>query len=1668
MVRVWVDDVEIPREAWAVTRPRPGRYVYIKTTPHGGGGGGGGGKNILASVLMLLVVVGAAFFAPIIAAGLGLTGTALTIGTALIGGALTMLGALAVNALIPPPSRDDGLVGQMALLSGVRNQMRPYAEIPRIFGRRRVYPLLAARPYTEAQGKDRYLRVLLCVGWGPLRITNIKVGNTPIGAFEAITHEVREGWTNEDFGAFPSGKGPDTDQTIFTKQVLEENFNIALQYNAWEVRRTEGGVSEISVDVAFPAGLVRYDDDGDRNTTTVEVLVQYRRVGLTSPSDWADAVWDGNDPDDGTQTNGRLICTDSSRTPVFRGGRFKVPYVEAVAYDVRLVRVTEERGSQYVDMAEWIVLRSIQPQNPVNLKGMALIALRMKATGQLNGLPDTINCVAESYLPTRNGSSWRYGISRNPAWAYADVMRRRGTERILPDARIDLGAIQRWAEECSNLAPNATEARWNVDAIFEGGSIMTALRQIGAHGRGAFAMRDGKYSVVLDTPQTVPVQIITPRNSWGYSGTKAFIDLPHALRVSYINAANGYQEDEIIVYADGYSKANAEIFERLDLPACTSATMAWREGRYHLAVGQLRPEEHTVNMDIEALRCNAGDLVHLAHDVLSIGYASGRITKRVVAQQIAVQTEDIVSNSWGKQNATAVLIGTVATPLGDVQHSRITAVAAGVYGFFQSPNTGQIASRTFSFSAVLWTDAGQPTTVFLQMWGLTGTEQLGALTVTLTSVPTLYRFTHSFTGAATNTTLRVRISGPSNTPAGAYFYAAAPQLVEGQPIDGYQANPTSSRIDGLVLGYELDETIQMDVGQSYVLRTRRSPGGIALEPLASVSQQILTNEVRLATLISQGDASDAGDLFVFGEAERETAPMLVRKIEPSGNLSAKLTLVDAQQGVHSADTGEIPAFESYASTQDPYDQQIPASPIMSLKSDESMVERMSDGTLRDRIGVIIAPMPSSNIEVSGVVVEFRETGGAAWISAATVDADTRVIYVDGVVQGRRYDVRAKNVTRTGHASAWTVALAHIVTGRTTPPANVTGFTAVGRVDGVQLQWNLNTEIDIAGYEIRRGDVWASAALVARRTSGPSLFVAVNVAQNQTFQIRAVDVLGLQSPAAATATAAVVPPGSVARFEAYPQGENIRFVWSQVEGPGVMHEIRCGDEWATAQRVARVAGTTTTLAWPVTAANVVRFWIKAVAQSGLYSPTARLVNVPRTRSQGRNVVLAEDFAEALWSDPENVITDMALVPIGPGETWLQTATDGSGLSRSRGELCRMAPLINIPSTRSWMDFAAAGSSASLAWQSAAFSWENSAGMTWLGGAVADDDVTITTYISLSGAAMPINLVEAWRFDASTTGANGTALVAAITAVYAPCRFSRGLNLSGFLHTSGGGPRYLVSVPAQFSFVCDLKLNSNYSASQSYVVAQFDNNGSGGNYLRLVHDGATGRFRLEGSAGAALEVEVPTEAGEAITFCVTQSGTTRALMVKKYRSDAVVAASGAMVPIGTFGMLALYDTRGIGGSYLASARAVIGDTAIFSAAQTEAEFASYVEDQAPIGFTAWREFVPGEYNVERAAIKIRCDIANPTVKATIVKAVLNMDVPDVVEHRAVSVAAGGTTITFEKDFNAVPTVVAVQSGGTTVAIVVTELVTQTGFTVKLYSASAPSTTVAGQISFTATGY
>lgn len=312
-------------------------------------------------------------------------------------------------------------------------------------------------------------------------------------------------------------------------------------------------------------------------------------------------------------------------------------------YDVRVRRATADSTSpSIVDQVYWTALRTITIGaatdvfgDPVREAGVAKIAVRIKATNQLNGAVSTLNCMARSILPDWNPDTgaWEERTTNTPASCYRAVLQGPGIATPLDDSRIHITDLQELSE-ASRLGGFA------FNAVFEDkGTVFQRLATIAAAAKCAYGMRDGKYTMVADTPQTVAVQHITPRNSWGYQGSKAFADLPHALRVQFVNEAAAYQQDERIVLDDGYSidgmdafgnpaplLPEASLFESVQLAGVTSPTQVFKLARYFIAVGRLRPEVHMVSMDFEHLASTRGDLVYLTHDVPLFGGGYGRIT----------------------------------------------------------------------------------------------------------------------------------------------------------------------------------------------------------------------------------------------------------------------------------------------------------------------------------------------------------------------------------------------------------------------------------------------------------------------------------------------------------------------------------------------------------------------------------------------------------------------------------------------------------------------------------------------------------------------------------------------------------------------------------------------------------------------------------------------------------------------------------------------------------------------------------------------------------------------------------------------------------------------------------------------------------------------------------
>ena len=651
-VNVWLNDQIVLPERYKETIVKEDDKLCMRYALQGGGGG----KNVLNTVLTVAATVAAFYFfgpkgAAVVFKGSGFWAT---VGNIAVAATVSTAATMAINAIVPPyvtdPVTYDASGGDTKYsLEANGNQVNRFGSVLAVLGRHRIYPQYAANPYTEQVGNDTYLRMLMNWGYGPLEVSDIRIGDTPIDDYKNVEYE------------FDPMYSPDDPLTLFPGSVQEENIGLALDKAGSSITRTTAmNTEEISIDLSFPAGMYTVSSEsGNVYQHHRNFIAEYRESGteewlplnISSEALWKTVtetvrkkrltngtggpasryvyvtkvtrVYVGENP-----TN-RIDITAKSKTAFVKGYRYR--FDKPGQYDIRITPLNDGYTGQmpdgyytYVTSCRWGVMRSFKSDVPVLLDGLALSAFYIRATDQLNGTVTDLTGVVTSILPDwdKETQTWIDRPTNNPASIFKAVLQENMISKPLLDKQIDLKQLQHWHEYCEE---NGFECNLIIEKALP---LNDLLGKIASTGRATPAWLDGKRTVIIDEPKT-PKQVVTPRNSWGFSATKEFIDIPHAWRIPFANENKNYLTDEYIVYADGYNADNATVYETLSFEGVTNPDQIYKMGKYYHNVAKLRPETYNFSMDIENLVCNRGDVMIINHDVPAYGIKSARI-KQVI------------------------------------------------------------------------------------------------------------------------------------------------------------------------------------------------------------------------------------------------------------------------------------------------------------------------------------------------------------------------------------------------------------------------------------------------------------------------------------------------------------------------------------------------------------------------------------------------------------------------------------------------------------------------------------------------------------------------------------------------------------------------------------------------------------------------------------------------------------------------------------------------------------------------------------------------------------------------------------------------------------------------------------------------------------------------------
>lgn len=597
----------VRRTIWRRVKPKPGVAARFVEPPRGGTF-----RTVLLIAATAALAAAAGPFGAAVAGGIGFAaGTAgFALASGLAGTVLTVAGNLALNALFPPArprGSDLGAPRRLSSIGSSRNLLRFGLPVPVILGRVRAAPDVAAEPTTYFLGPDQHLRLALCHGVGPLSISDVRVGETPLSALEDVESEHVE--------AFEAASHP-----LYARNAVEEALAVELEKSVAVSRFTAADTRSAALQFVAPQGLYGINPKGAIRNNPAELRIRYRLDGAGS---WTTATF----------ASGRGTIDGLFRNP--RRRSLFVLFPSAGRWEVEVRRETDEgsdpKVEDWIKALSWTGLVSYQAGAPFAPEApLAMTFLTVRATGQLSGTFDRVTALVASRCPAWSGSAWVADQeTTNPADLFRYALQHPANRKAVADSAIDLAALQDWADYCRTKG-------WSYSRRIDGDeTVRDILAEIAAAGRAVPTFKDGKHSVVFDEEGAGPVHHFNPANSRDFTVRRVWPDEPHALRVRFLDRTTDFTEQERIVYADGYSAANAVRVEEIEFPGVTDPAVVRKFARYWLAEMRLRPEEAVLVADWGSFDVTHGDRVLLSHDLISVGLHWARV-KAVSGQTVTL------------------------------------------------------------------------------------------------------------------------------------------------------------------------------------------------------------------------------------------------------------------------------------------------------------------------------------------------------------------------------------------------------------------------------------------------------------------------------------------------------------------------------------------------------------------------------------------------------------------------------------------------------------------------------------------------------------------------------------------------------------------------------------------------------------------------------------------------------------------------------------------------------------------------------------------------------------------------------------------------------------------------------------------------------------------------
>lgn len=1026
--RIFIGGSEVPRELWKHCRPKAGTEITYRAVLRNSGAG--------RALLMVAIAVAAVYTGGL--AAMAFTGATTVAGaTASVGGAMVyaataaavnVIGALLVNAIFPvrPPEAPEvpGQGKQMSMLQGGSNQLSPYGAVPLLLGRMRYSATLAAKSYYETTASDTYLRMALLWGYGPMQITDLRIGDTPIGNYHEVEFQTLDGVDDDtdDKVRFNRLAGMDVEQIS-----VGLNLEVAAPYIT---RTMTQEADEVAVVILIPQGLQQMPTEGgnsgDIEASTVRVSIQIRQVGAAVWNEAAEVV-----PSEVLKLSTAFYNTDDDAE------------IEEV---YRWYRLSLNKYSQ-------IILRegAVTSNPDANPSGALLERLQDETFGY---------GATFSRLPS-------YGPEEEPLWdicvfgdtVFVTIDRRNttgggtvtgcGLTMSGLRATIASGTVAR-AQADSVTITRQTEDAFSVSAKFK---VVRGIYEVRVkrtdQNEADFRYPSGNKGQRINTTIFQSVTGYLNRKPINFSKTIA----KTALRIRSSDQLNGTAPAVMGTCTSICKDYDHVDDEWIDRPTRNPASLLrW----VYQGPMNARPEEdgrldlewfkdfhnwcRTKGFTFDKLITQSVSLDSLARDICAAGRASpvwldGKRSGVIDRPRTVIAQHFTPHNSWGFSGQRV---------LPSLPHAFLVNFNNSKRGYQpdQMPvyADGYDVSNATRFETIELPGQTVPDTIYSH-----GRFHMGQALLR----PERYTINADWENIVCTRGDLVRVNSDAT-------------------LWGLDSARIKNWIDNTTL--ELDNEVPMTAATDYAIRVRTATGDSVVCNLAQVVTDDYYTTITLLDPIDDVDGA-AGNLVQFGYPEMESVELIVESVTPGPDFTAQITLSDYSPAIYDLDDELIPPFESQI-TELPelaYTKLLQVPVVGNVISDENAV-RLTGMSIGIGISVsfqLATNLPPSTNQIEGQISSAGANSGWNRVLPVPLGMD---VYFPNVVQGSSYNIRFRYFNSLlGLYGPWTDTITHTVIGLS--DLEPVESLQVATQNGVQkLSWGrpINGVLIPIDYEIRFG------------------------------------------------------------------------------------------------------------------------------------------------------------------------------------------------------------------------------------------------------------------------------------------------------------------------------------------------------------------------------------------------------------------------------------------------------------------------------------------------------------------------------------------------------------------------------------------------------------------------